>query len=212
MLLHQFYTDESFYCAGCFFAISIPGRSWTERVAAGLTTNRLQKLGIRIANCLWLPFQPVSGCCPGPSLHKQERRLVFSEAELLKDLLLYLGKVLIQSLNWTCAWPYTLQLGPEQPQSSSERILAGPGQAWPGELAVKSVSVLPNCTFTGWILPSEQPFFSFNWFVVRGGSPAAFLHDCLQCFFGKPFHGQLTMVHYGWVLLRQDSDLGKYIF
>lgn len=158
----EFYTDESFYCAGHFFAISIPGRSWAERVAAGLTTNQLQKFGIRTAHCLWLPFQPVSCCCPGPSLHKQERRLVLSAAELFKDLLLYLGKVLIQRFICACAWPYTLPLGREQPQSSSERTLAGLGQGWPGEVAVNQFPSFQAVHLQGWILPSEQPFFSFN--------------------------------------------------
>ena len=130
-LLHtavEFYMDESFCCAWCIFAISVLGRSRAERVAAGLTTNCLQGLGIRIANCLWLPFQPVSRCCPGPSLHEQERTLLFGDAELFNDLLLYLGTVLIQSLSWACAWPYTLELRLEQPQSSRERIPAGLGR------------------------------------------------------------------------------------
>lgn len=162
MLLWSSTWMNPFYCAGLFFAISVPGRSWTERAAVGLTTNGLQRLGIRIASCPWLPFQPVSCCCPGPSLHEQKRSLVFSDAELFRNLLLYPGKASIQSLSWSCAWPYTLELRPKQPQSSSERILAGLGQGWPGEMAVNQFLFFQAVPLHIWILPSEQPFFSFN--------------------------------------------------
>lgn len=122
----------------------------------------LQKLGFWTADCLWLPFQPVSHCCPGPSLQGQEWRLLLSDSAIFKDFLLYLGKILIQSLKWACAWLYTLQLGPVQTQNSSERTLAGLGQGWQGELTVRQLLSFEVVHLHGWILPSRQPFLTFD--------------------------------------------------
>lgn len=142
------------------FAVLLAGPAWE-----GSTETQTADVGHK--NCrLPLAVLPIcSVLLPRPSLHGWETRLVLSDAELPKDLLLYLGRALIQ-----------------------RAALGRDGQG--SQLFLSSCPSKPYI-YMAQFCPLTSLFFSVL---------ISYLLQVLLVSLENNF------------LLRQDSDLGKYIF